>query len=44
MLRKTFGPKREKVTGEWRILHNDELYELYFSSNINWLIKQIRIR
>jgi hypothetical protein len=34
VLRKTFGPKKEEVTGEWRLLHNDELYELYFSSNI----------
>jgi hypothetical protein len=26
VLRKTFGPKRCKVTGEWRRLHNEELY------------------
>jgi hypothetical protein len=23
--RKKFGPKRDKVTGEWRSLHNEEL-------------------
>jgi hypothetical protein len=28
-LRKLFGPKRDKVTGEWRRLHNGELYDLY---------------
>jgi len=24
-----FGPKSDEVTGEWRRLHNDELYDLY---------------
>jgi hypothetical protein len=24
LLRKIFGPKRDKVTEEWRKLHNDE--------------------
>ena len=28
MLRKIFGPKRDEVTGEWRRLHNKELYDL----------------
>jgi hypothetical protein len=38
-LRKIFGPKRDKVTGEWRTLHNKELNDLYFSPNIVWVIK-----
>jgi hypothetical protein len=29
MLRRIFGPKRDEVTGEWRRLHNKELYALY---------------
>jgi hypothetical protein len=29
VLRRTFGPKRDEVTGEWRRLHNKELYALY---------------
>ena len=33
-LRIIFAPKRDKVTGEWRGLHNEELYDLYNSSNI----------
>jgi hypothetical protein len=33
VLRIMFGPKRDKVTGEWRRLHNEELYDLYSSSN-----------
>jgi hypothetical protein len=34
VLRKIFGPKRDNVTEEWRRLHNEEFYDLYFSSNI----------
>jgi hypothetical protein len=30
-LDKIFGPKRDEVTREWRRLHNNELYDLYFS-------------
>jgi hypothetical protein len=25
VLRRVFGPKRDKVTGEWRKLHNEEI-------------------
>ena len=28
VLRKIFGPKREELTGEWKKLHNEELYDL----------------
>jgi len=30
-LRKLFGPKRDEVTGDWRRLHSEELYDLYCS-------------
>jgi hypothetical protein len=39
VLRRIFGPKRDKVTGEWRRLHNEELNDLYSSPNIIWVIK-----
>ena len=34
VLRRIFGPKRDEVTREWRKLHNEELNDLYYSSNI----------
>jgi hypothetical protein len=34
VLRKIFGPKRDEVTGEWRRLHNKEIYGLSSAPNI----------
>jgi hypothetical protein len=39
MLRKIFGPKRDKVSGEWRKLYNEELNDLYSLPNTVWVIK-----
>jgi hypothetical protein len=39
VLRRIFVSKRDKVTGEWRKLHNVELNDLYCSPNIVWVIK-----
>jgi hypothetical protein len=44
VLRRIFGPKRDEVTGGWRKLHNEELYNLYSSSSIIRMIKSRRIR
>jgi hypothetical protein len=43
-LRRIFGPKRGEVTGEWEKLHNEELHDLYYTPNINRVIKLIRMR
>jgi len=39
VLRRIFGPRRDEVTGEWRRLRNEELNDLYSSSNIVRVIK-----
>ena len=44
VLRRIFGPKRDEVTGEWRRLHNKELYAVYSSPNIIRVIKSRRLR
>ena len=44
VLRKIFGPKRDGVTGEGRKLHNEELNDLYCSSNIVRVIKSRGMR
>jgi hypothetical protein len=43
VLRKISEPKRGEVAGKRR-LHNEELYDLYFSANIIRVIKSRRMR
>ena len=43
VLRRTFGPKRDEVTGEWRKLRNEELSDLYSPPNIVLVIKTRRM-
>jgi len=44
VLRRISGPRRDKVTGEWRRLHNEELNDLYSSPNIVRVMKWRRMR
>jgi len=44
VLRRIFGPRRDEVTREWRRLHNQEINDLYSSSNILRVIKSRRMR
>jgi hypothetical protein len=41
---KITNPKRDEETGEWRRLHNKELYALYSSPNIIRVLKSRRLR
>jgi hypothetical protein len=52
VLRRIFEPKRDELTGKWRKLHNEELNDLYFSSNIirvtksrrnGWVVHIVRV-
>jgi len=44
VLRRIFGSKRDKVRGERRKINNEELNDLYSSSNIVQVIKSRRMR
>jgi hypothetical protein len=39
VLRRIFGPKRDEVTGGWGKIHNEELNDLYCSTNSIWVIE-----
>jgi hypothetical protein len=42
VLRNTFGPKGDEITGDWIIMHNKELCELYSSPYII-LVMELKI-
>jgi hypothetical protein len=44
VLRMIFGPKKDKVTGEWRKLHNEEFHDLYSPPSIIRTMKARRMR
>jgi hypothetical protein len=44
VLNRIFGSKRDEVTGEWRILHNKELHDLYSSLTIVRVMQSRRMK
>jgi hypothetical protein len=44
VLTRLFGPKKDEATREWKRLHNEDVYDLYSSPNVIWVIKSRRIR
>ena len=43
VLRRIFGPRRDEATGEWKKLHNEQLNDLYCSTNFVRVIKSRRM-
>jgi hypothetical protein len=43
-LLRIFGPKKKKVAGRWRRLHNEELRNLYASPDVIRMIKSRGVR
>ena len=44
MLRRILGSRKDEVTGNWRVLHNEKIYDLYSSQNIIRMTKSRRVR
>jgi hypothetical protein len=44
VLRRTPQSRTDEMVGGWRKLHNEELHNLYFSSNIIRMIQSLRVR
>jgi hypothetical protein len=44
VLRRISGPKREEVAGGWRRLRNEELHDLYTSTNVVKVVNSMRMR
>ena len=39
VLRRIFGAKRDEVAGDWRRIHNEKLYDMYFSLDVTQVIR-----
>jgi hypothetical protein len=44
MLRRIFGPRRYKIIGDWRRLHNEGLHNFYSPADIIRMVKSRTIR
>jgi hypothetical protein len=44
LLRKNLGSRKYEVTEEWKILHNEGLHDLYYSTNNIRVVKSRRMR
>jgi len=44
VLKKILGPKRDEVTGDWRIPHNEDVSDSFSSPHISRMIKPRTMR
>ena len=44
VLRRISGPRKDEVTGDWKILHNEDLNDVYSSPSIVRVIKSRKMR
>jgi hypothetical protein len=44
LVRITFRPKMDKIIGDWRKLHNEELHNFYSLPDVNRMITSRRMR
>jgi hypothetical protein len=44
VLRRLFGSKKDKIKGEWRKLHDEELNDTYCSPHITQVMKSSSMR
>ena len=42
VLRKIFGPKRDKIRENWRTFYSEEIYDLCFSTDTTWILIFVR--
>jgi hypothetical protein len=43
VLKKIFGPKGNEITWDWRRLQNKELYDMFSSLDVIWVVTRLTL-